>query len=171
MPWLFAPHQEGLLFSGKMLLEWGVVVSDASELLFEDIKKLNAQQRTDVPACFIYAPISNLPMTTKHRLLSPPPPHTHCTILFSDQPMLYIFPVSEDLSDCGCCCCVCVFMRVHGWVCICAWKSAFIKSGFYWTVEQVWILQLDHISGGRVRERGGGKRERKEMLNAQTGRG
>lgn len=68
MPWLFAPYQEGLLFSGKMLLEWGVVVSDASELLFEDIKKLNAQQRTDVPACFIYAPISNLPMTTKHRL-------------------------------------------------------------------------------------------------------
>lgn len=68
MPWLLAPHQAGLLFSGKMLLEWGVVVSDASELLFEDIKKLNAQQRTDVPACFIYAPISNLPMTTKHRL-------------------------------------------------------------------------------------------------------
>lgn len=68
MPWLLAPHQEGLLFSGKMLLEWGVVVSDASVLLFEDIKKLNAQQRTDVPACFIYAPISNLPMTTKHKL-------------------------------------------------------------------------------------------------------
>lgn len=68
MPWLLAPHQEGLLFSGKMLPEWGVVVSDASVLLFEDIKKLNAQQRTDVPACFIYAPISNLPMTTKHKL-------------------------------------------------------------------------------------------------------
>ena len=39
MPWLPAPHQEGLLFSGKMLLGWGVVVSDASELLFEHIKK------------------------------------------------------------------------------------------------------------------------------------
>lgn len=88
MPWLFAPHQEGLLFSGKMLREWGVVVSDASELLFEDIKKLNAQQRTDVPACFIYAPISNLPMTTKHRLFFLP---QHCTILCSDQPMLYIY--------------------------------------------------------------------------------
>lgn len=73
MPWLPAPHQEGLLFSGKMLLGWGVVVSDASELLFEHIKKLNAQQRTDVPACLIYAPISNLPVTTKHSLFSPPP--------------------------------------------------------------------------------------------------
>lgn len=35
-----------------------MVVSDASELLFEDIKKLNAQQRPDVPTCLIYAPIS-----------------------------------------------------------------------------------------------------------------
>jgi len=38
-----------------------VVVSDASELLFEDIKKLNAQQRPDVPTCLIYAPISRFP--------------------------------------------------------------------------------------------------------------
>lgn len=75
MPWLPAPHQEGLLFSGKMLLGWGVAVSEASELLFEHIKKLNAQQRTDVPACLIYAPISNLPVTTKHSLFSPPPLH------------------------------------------------------------------------------------------------
>ena len=75
MPWLPAPHQEGLLFSGKMLLGWGVVVSDASELLFEHIKKLNAQQRTDVAACLIYAPISNLPVTTKHSLFPPPPLH------------------------------------------------------------------------------------------------
>lgn len=87
MPWLLAPHQEGLLFSGKMLLEWGVVVSDASVLLFEDIKKLNAQQRTDVPACFIYAPISNLPMTTKHKLFFPF--FLLLAILFSDQLTLY----------------------------------------------------------------------------------
>lgn len=52
-----------------------MVVSDASELLFEHIKKLNAQQRTDVPACLIYAPISNLPVTTKHSLFPPPPLH------------------------------------------------------------------------------------------------
>lgn len=48
-----------------MKQEQGVVVSDASELLFEDIKKLNAQQRPDVPTCLIYAPISLLPMSTK----------------------------------------------------------------------------------------------------------
>lgn len=87
MPWLPAPHQEGLLFSGKMLLGWGVVVSDASELLFEHIKKLNAQQRTDVPACLIYAPISNLPVTTKHSLFLP---LLLSTILFSDQLALFI---------------------------------------------------------------------------------
>lgn len=86
MPWLPAPHQEGLLFSGKMLLGWGVVVSDASELLFEHIKKLNAQQRTDVPACLIYAPISNLPVTTKHSLFSLCLP----IILFSDKLTLFI---------------------------------------------------------------------------------
>lgn len=50
-----------------MKREQGVVVSDASELLFEDIKKLNAQQRPDVPTCLIYAPISLLPMSTKHQ--------------------------------------------------------------------------------------------------------
>lgn len=47
-----------------------MVVSDASELLFEDIKKLNAQQRPDVPTCLIYAPISLLPMSTKHQHIS-----------------------------------------------------------------------------------------------------
>ena len=86
MPWLPAPHQDGLLFSGKMLLGWGVVVSDASELLFEHIKKLNAQQRTDVAACLIYAPISNLPVTTKHSL---PPLHPFM-ILFPDKLTLLI---------------------------------------------------------------------------------
>lgn len=50
--------------------EQGVEVSDASELLFEDIKKLNAQQRPDVPTCLIYAPISLLPMSTKHQHIS-----------------------------------------------------------------------------------------------------
>lgn len=50
--------KDGLLFHAKMKREQGVVVSDASELLFEDIKKLNAQQRPDVPTCLIYAPIS-----------------------------------------------------------------------------------------------------------------
>lgn len=113
MPWLLAPHQEGLLFSGKMLLEWGVVVSDASVLLFEDIKKLNAQQRTDVPACFIYAPISNLPMTTKHKLFF--------FLFYSSQYYFLInshsiFPPAEVLRElgggggCGC---------VHGFVCGC----------------------------------------------------
>ena len=86
MPWLSAPHQEGLLFSGEMLLGWGVVVSDASELLFEHIKKLSAQQRTDVAACLIYAPISNLPVTTKHSL-----PHLlPFMILFPDKLTLLI---------------------------------------------------------------------------------
>lgn len=59
--------EDGLLFCAKMKREQGVVVSDASELLFEDMKKLNAQQRPDVPTCLIYAPISQLPMSTKHQ--------------------------------------------------------------------------------------------------------
>lgn len=42
--------------------EEGVAGSEASESLLEDIKKLNAQQRPDVPLCFIYAPISHIPM-------------------------------------------------------------------------------------------------------------
>lgn len=42
-----------------------MVVSEASELLFEGIKKLNAQQRPDVPACFIYTAISYVLMSTK----------------------------------------------------------------------------------------------------------
>lgn len=152
MPWLFAPYQEGLLFSGKMLLEWGVVVSDASELLFEDIKKLNAQQRTDVPACFIYAPISNLPMTTKHRLfffLT-----LHNIIFWSTRARFFPPLMTEDLSERCRGVCVCVYVCVCGHKYAYAWKSAFIKSGFYWTVEQVWILQLDHISGWE--EAGGG---------------
>lgn len=62
--------KDGLLFHAKMKQEQGVVVSDASELLFEDIKKLNAQQRPDVPTCLIYAPISLLPMSTKHQHIS-----------------------------------------------------------------------------------------------------
>lgn len=62
--------EDGLLFRAKMKREQGVVVSDASELLFEDIKKLNAQQRPDVPTCLIYAPISLLPMSTKHQHIS-----------------------------------------------------------------------------------------------------
>lgn len=62
--------KDGLLFRAKMKREQGVVVSDASELLFEDIKKLNAQQRPDVPTCLIYAPISLLPMSTKHQHIS-----------------------------------------------------------------------------------------------------
>lgn len=53
-----------------MKQEQGAVVSDASELLFEDIKKLNAQQRPDVPTCLIYAPISLLLMSTKHQHIS-----------------------------------------------------------------------------------------------------
>lgn len=149
MPWLLAPHQEGLLFSGKMLLEWGVVVSDASVLLFEDIKKLNAQQRTDVPACFIYAPISNLPMTTKHKLF----------FFFSFYSSQYyflinshsIFPPAEVLREFGGGVCACT--RLCACVCACAWACVCVlesllpsKAAFYWTVEQVWILQLDHIS-------------------------
>lgn len=62
--------KDGLLFRAKMKQEQGAVVSDASELLFEDIKKLNAQQRPDVPTCLIYAPISLLPMSTKHQHIS-----------------------------------------------------------------------------------------------------
>lgn len=62
--------KDGLLFRAKMKQEQGVVVSDASELLFEDIKKLNAQQRPDVPTCLIYAPISLIPMSTKHQHIS-----------------------------------------------------------------------------------------------------
>lgn len=62
--------KDGLLFHAKMKPEQGVEVSDASELLFEDIKKLNAQQRPDVPTCLIYAPISLLPMSTKHQHIS-----------------------------------------------------------------------------------------------------
>lgn len=47
--------------------EQGVAVSEASESLLEDIKKLNAQQRPDVPLCFIYAPISHIPMAVNTR--------------------------------------------------------------------------------------------------------
>lgn len=108
MPWLLAPHQEGLLFSGKMLLEWGVVVSDASVLLFEDIKKLNAQQRTDVPACFIYAPISNLPMTTKHKLFFFSFYSSQYYFLINSHS---IFPPAEVLREFG-------GVRVHKRVCV-----------------------------------------------------
>lgn len=131
MPWLLAPHQEGLLFSGKMLLEWGVVVSDASVLLFEDIKKLNAQQRTDVPACFIYAPISNLPMTTKHKLffffL-----FLLLTILFSDQLTLY-FSSSWSLTWIGGCVCafVCGCVCLCVCVCLCMSVCVFLKVCFH----------------------------------------
>lgn len=62
--------KDGLLFYAKMKREQGVVVSDASELLFEDIKKLNAQQRPDVPTCLIYATISLPLMSTKHQRIS-----------------------------------------------------------------------------------------------------
>ena len=62
--------EDGLLFRAKMKWAQGVVVSDASELLFEDIKKLNAQQRPDVPTCLIYTPISRLPMSTEHQQIS-----------------------------------------------------------------------------------------------------
>lgn len=56
-----------------------MLVSGASELLFEDIKKLNAQQRPDVPTCLIYAAVSLLlPVSTKQphisASLAPPPP-------------------------------------------------------------------------------------------------
>lgn len=108
MPWLLAPHQEGLLFSGKMLPEWGVVVSDASVLLFEDIKKLNAQQRTDVPACFIYAPISNLPMTTKHKLFFFPFYSSQYYFLINSHS---IFPPAELFREL-----MCVCLRVHAFV-------------------------------------------------------
>lgn len=47
--------------------EQGVAGSEASESLLEDIKKLNAQQRPDVPLCFIYAPISHIPMAVNTR--------------------------------------------------------------------------------------------------------
>lgn len=155
MPWLLAPHQEGLLFSGKMLLEWGVVVSDASVLLFEDIKKLNAQQRTDVPACFIYAPISNLPMTTKHKLFFFSFYSSQYYFLINSHS---IFPPAEVFRELVCVCLcvhafvcecvpVCVCVPVHECVCVCVLESLLpSKAGFYWTVEQVWILQLDHIS-------------------------
>lgn len=112
MPWLLAPHQEGLLFSGKMLLEWGVVVSDASVLLFEDIKKLNAQQRTDVPACFIYAPISNLPMTTKHKLFFFPFYSSQYYFLINSHS---IFPPAEVFREL-----VCVSVRAYICVPVCA---------------------------------------------------
>lgn len=110
MPWLLAPHQEGLLFSGKMLLEWGVVVSDASVLLFEDIKKLNAQQRTDVPACFIYAPISNLPMTTKHKLFFFL--FTPRNIIFWSTHTLFFLQLKSSVNWYVCLC-------VHAFVCEC----------------------------------------------------
>lgn len=134
MPWLLAPHQEGLLFSGKMLLEWGVVVSDASVLLFEDIKKLNAQQRTDVPACFIYAPISNLPMTTKHKLFFFSFYSSQYYFLINSHS---IFPPAEVFRElvCACACthlcasvCLCARVCLCASVCVCAWKSASIKS-------------------------------------------
>lgn len=135
MPWLLAPHQEGLLFSGKMLLEWGVVVSDASVLLFEDIKKLNAQQRTDVPACFIYAPISNLPMTTKHKLFFFSFYSSQYYFLINSHS---IFPPAEVLRELGGGMCVrarvcvrvcaCVCACACAWACVCSWKSASIKS-------------------------------------------
>lgn len=56
-----------------------MLVSGASELLFEDIKKLNAQQRPDVPTCLIYAAVSPLlPVSTKQphisASLAPPRP-------------------------------------------------------------------------------------------------
>lgn len=57
--------EDGLLFHAKMKQGAGVVVSEASEVLFEGIKKLNAQQRPDVPACFIYTAISYLLMSAK----------------------------------------------------------------------------------------------------------
>lgn len=47
--------------------EQGVAGNEASESLLEDIKKLNAQQRPDVPLCFIYAPISHVPMAVNTR--------------------------------------------------------------------------------------------------------
>lgn len=118
MPWLLAPHQEGLLFSGKMLLEWGVVVSDASVLLFEDIKKLNAQQRTDVPACFIYAPISNLPMTTKHKLFFPFYSSQYYFLINSHS----IFPLAEVFRELVCVSArthLCECVPVHERVCVC----------------------------------------------------
>lgn len=152
MPWLLAPHQEGLLFSGKMLLEWGVVVSDASVLLFEDIKKLNAQQRTDVPACFIYAPISNLPMTTKHKLFFFL--FTPRNIIFWSTHTLFFLQLKSSANWYVCLCvhafvceCVPVRARVPVYERVCVLESLLpSKAGFYWTVEQVWILQLDHIS-------------------------
>ncbi len=71
--WHIRTSGAGCLNSPKMvyysMLKWsgeqGVVVSEASELLFEGIKKLNAQQRPDVPACFIYTAISYVLMSTK----------------------------------------------------------------------------------------------------------
>lgn len=47
--------------------EQGVAGNEASESLLEDIKKLSAQQRPDVPLCFIYAPISHIPMAVNTR--------------------------------------------------------------------------------------------------------
>lgn len=75
-----------------MKQEQGGIVSDASELLFEDIKKLNAQQRPDVPTCLIYAPISLLPMSTKHQ-------HISTFLNHSEENTL-----SERCSCCFCCC-------------------------------------------------------------------
>lgn len=53
-------------------------------------------------------------------------------------------------------------MCVCGQVCMCVcacviWKSATIKAEFYWTVEQVWILQLDHISEWDTEGNNGGE--------------
>lgn len=137
MPWLLAPHQEGLLFSGKMLLEWGVVVSDASVLLFEDIKKLNAQQRTDVPACFIYAPISNLPMTTKHKLFFFFPLFTPHNIIFRSTHTLFFLQLKSYVNwgvrvrvCVRVCVPVCVRVPVHERVCVLE-SLLPSKAGFY----------------------------------------
>lgn len=101
---------DGLLFHAKMKWEQGVVVSDASELLFEDIKKLNAQQRPDVPACFIYAPhqpSSDVHEKT-HRHILPP----------NSRPLesewhIHVHSVAHKLGVDWLCVCECMLVLLH----------------------------------------------------------
>ena len=77
----------------------------------------------------------------------------------TSSPSWYYFPISspswsiylsltpsELLGNRRVCVCVCARAQVCLRVCLCCFASASTGAEFYWTVEQVWILQLDHIS-------------------------
>lgn len=70
--------KDGLLFCAKMKREQGVVVSDASELLFEDIKKA---ERTTKTRC------SNMPYLCNHQ----PASHVHKTPAY-----FYLFKLAHS---------------------------------------------------------------------------